>query len=271
MQLDYQDYEKFLEHALYTCVRVRAGHAGGSGQVIHSMEKNGTFVLSCQHVVDNAIEIKDEWSSILQKNVKRDIRSEVEIEFFKYAYTDRTIGAEAIKAEIVAYDKNEDIALLRLKDPTPRKHVAQIYNLNAQEEDINYFDEVVTIGAALGHAPVSTIGNICSFNDIIENRDYMLASAPMIFGNSGGATFLTKNWKLVGMPARISVTIRGFAADPITHMGYIVPYWRINQFFDDQMMNFMKDESISYDECLKKIQERRKKTELETLLKEEGK
>lgn len=266
MQLDEERYQKFLEKALYPCVRVRSKKAGGSGQVIHSTEKNGTFILTCQHVIDDAIDIKEEWSSILQKEVKKDVRSEVDVEFFKYAYKDRAVGCEAVRADIVAYDKNEDIAILRLKDPTPRKYVAELMPTEDIENSLNYFDEVVTIGAALGHPPICTIGNICAFNDIIDNRDYIQSTAPSIFGNSGGATFLTKNWKLIGMPARIAVVMAGFSADAITHLGYIVPFWRIRKFFEDQMLDFLYDDSVSYDECMKKINERRKKGELEELL-----
>jgi len=183
MQLDEERYQKFLEKALYPCVRVRSKKAGGSGQVIHSTEKNGTFILTCQHVIDDAIDIKEEWSSILQKEVKKDVRSEVDVEFFKYAYKDRAVGCEAVRADIVAYDKNEDIAILRLKDPTPRKYVAELMPTENIENSLNYFDEVVTIGAALGHPPICTIGNICAFNDIIDNRDYIQSTAPSIFGN----------------------------------------------------------------------------------------
>jgi len=259
-----KDRQGFYENALYPCVRVRTERAGGSGQVIHSSEKNGTFILTCEHVVSDAIQVKEEWSSVLQKNVKRDVLSEVYVDFFKYSYQDRAIGSEEIRAEIVAYDKNEDIALLRLLDPTPRKYVAKVA---PNDYEILYFDEVITVGAAMGHPPIATKGNICSFNDLIDNRDYMLSTAPSIFGNSGGATFTTKDWRLVGMPARITVAISGFTANPITHMGYIIPYWRINKFFEDQMMYFLLDPSKTYDECIKMREEARKKAEIDMLLK----
>lgn len=269
MQLTAEKHQDFLEKALYPCVRVRAKEAGGSGQVIHSTEKNGTFVLTCQHVVDNSIKVKKEWSSILQKEVKKDIKSEVDIEFFKYDYKDRATGSEAVKAEIIAYDKNEDIALLKLKeDPKKRRPVANVMSIEKIEENLDYMDEVVTIGAALGHSPIVTLGNLCGFSDIIENREYWLSTAPSIFGNSGGATFLSKNWKFIGMPARISVTMAGFAADAITHMGYIVPFTRIRKFFEEQMLEFLYKEGITYQECMKKIKDRRKKSDLEELLKE---
>jgi len=263
MQLTEQEYQSFLEKALYPCVRVRTAQAGGSGQIVHSSERNGTFCLTCQHVVDGAISIKDEWSSILQKEVKKDVRSEVQVEFFRYSYQDRATGSEAIKADIVAYDKNEDIALLRLKDPEPRKYVATMMPKEGIEGRLNYFDEVVTIGAAMGHPPIATVGNICAFNDIIDNRDYMQSTAPSIFGNSGGATFHKASWELIGMPARIAVNMSGFSADAITHLGYIVPCWRVWDFYKEQMLEFLLDDSVTYDECMERIEERRRKVEEE--------
>lgn len=258
------NYEEFLTRALYTCVRVTTEKSGGSGTVIHSSEKNGTFVLTCEHVVSDAIVIKDEWSAVLQRYVKRDVRSPVWVEFFKYSYKDRAVGEEKIEAEIVAYDRNEDIAVLRLKDDMVRRYVAEIHD---DPYDLKYFDEVITIGAALGHPPVATKGNICGFNDIIDNRDYMLSTAPGVFGNSGGATFLVKNWKLIGMPARISVVITGFLAQtPITHMTYIIPFWRIRKFFEDQILYFLYDDSYTYEQCMKILEEKRKKAELDLLL-----
>jgi S1-C subfamily serine protease len=265
MQLTSDIYSQFLTKALYPCVRVRTAEAGGSGQVIHSTEKNGTFILTAEHVISSAISIKDEWSSVLQKEIKRDVRSEVDVEFFKYAFQDRAIGGEAVKAEIVAYDKNEDIAILRLKDPSTRSHVVEMLPKDADlAKEINYFDETVTIGAAMGHPPIATVGNICSFNDIIDNRDYMLSSAPSIFGSSGGATFLSKNWKFIGMPARIQVTLMGFSASPITHMGYIVPIWRIWKFIEDQLLKFLYDDKVSYEDCKQEIKKKREQAEAQS-------
>jgi len=263
------DYSAFLEKALYTCVRVTTGRSGGSGTVIHSSPENGTFILTCQHVIDDAVVIKEEWSSVLQRYVKRDVKSPVWVEFFKYSFKDRAVGEEKIEAEIIAYDKNEDIAVLRLKDDTVRKYVAEI------EEDpyiLQYFDEVITIGSALGHPPIATKGNLCSFNDIIENRDYMLCTAPAIYGNSGGATFLTKNLKLIGIPARISVIISGFlSTNPIAHMSYIIPFWRIKKFFEEQILYFLYDKNYTYEQCMKIREEKRRKAELDLLLEESKK
>jgi hypothetical protein len=222
-------------------------------------------------VVDDAIEIKDQWSNLLQRNVKKDILSPLKVEFFKFSYKDRVTGSESKVASIIAYDKDEDIALLKLDDPEPYSHVVTMFQCGGLEdcnvdENIDMGSEIVTVGAALGHDPIPTIGNIVSFKDVIENKIYWMATGPTIFGNSGGATFLADTWEFIGMPARIAVTGSMFSADAITHMGFIVPITRITQFLKDSMMDFLFDPTTTYADCKKKIDEKRKKTELEMLL-----
>ena len=262
---------EFLKKALYPCVRVRTHKAGGSGQVIHSSVSNGTFILSCHHVVDDAIEVKDQWSNLLQRTIKRDILSPVKVEFFKFSYRDRVTGSESKTANIIAYDKDEDIALLKLDDPEPYPFVAEMFPCEGiedqtVEEKIDMGSEVVTIGAALGHDPIPTIGNVVSFKDIIENKIYWMCTGPTIFGNSGGATYLSDTWQFIGMPARIAVAASMFSVDAITHMGFIVPITRITRFLQDSLMDFLFDPLVTYADCKKRIEEKRKKTELEVLL-----
>jgi len=263
--------EKFLTKALYPCVRVRTDKAGGSGQVIHSSRKNGTFILSCHHVIDDAIQIKDQWSSVLQRTVKRDIFSPVTVDFFKYSYKDRVTGSESKTAQIIVYDKDEDIALLKVEDPEPYPYVADLYPCEGEddpklEEDIDIGSEIVTVGAPLLHDPIPTVGNLVGFKDIIDNRRFWMATGPTIFGNSGGGTYLADTWQLVGMPARIAVSASMFSMDAITHMCFIIPITRIVRFLKDSMMDFLFDDNVSWEECKKKIEEKRKMTELEALL-----
>ncbi len=263
--------QDFLSKALYPCVRVRTQKAGGSGQVIHSTKENGSFVLSCHHVVDDAIVIKDQWSNLLQRNIKKDVLSPVSVEFFKFSYRDRVVGSESKIANIIAYDKDEDIALLKLDDPEPYPYVATMFpcegldDVNV-EDKIDVGSEIVTIGAALGHDPIPTVGNMVAFKDVIDNKNYWMCTGPMIFGNSGGATYLADSWEFIGMPARIAVTGSMFGMDAITHMGFIVPITRITQFLKDSLMEFFFNPATNYTECKKKIEDRRKKTELEFLL-----
>jgi len=181
--------DSFRHNVLYPCVRVRTAKAGGSGQVIHASEKNGSFVLTCHHVVDDAIQVKEEWSQLLQRKVQKDVMSHVDVEFFVYKYKDRAVGSTSIQAEVVCYDKNEDIALLKL-DADPREHkydhVAKLLDCSDPADvaqKVDYMAEVITVGAALGSDPIVTTGNLCGFGIDIDNREYWLSTAPSIFGN----------------------------------------------------------------------------------------
>jgi len=78
------------EKILYPVTRVRASDAGGSGVVIYSEpdpEHEGQYIniaLTCQHVVDKNIVVKDEWDTVLKREIKKDVTSEVTVEMFDY-------------------------------------------------------------------------------------------------------------------------------------------------------------------------------------------
>lgn len=265
------DRQDFLQKALYPCVRVSQPKGRGSGQVIHSSEENGTFILTCCHVVDDQITVKDEWSNLLQRNIKRDNLAPVDIEYFKYSYQDRAFGGTKMRARIVCYDKTEDIALLKSEDPEPVKYVVTMFSCDGPDdssvsERINMLDPVVTVGAAMGNKPVVTMGYLEGFGEIIEQREYWMSTALSIFGNSGGSTFLQETLEFIGMPARITVTGSMFATDAITHLGFIVPITRIVAFLKENMMDFLFDPSVTFAECESRIKEKRRKSEVDMLL-----
>ena len=78
------------EKILYPVTRVKAGKAGGSGVLVYSEpdpEDSGKYIniiLTCQHVIDGAISVKDEWDSLLKREIKKDIKEEVANEVFDY-------------------------------------------------------------------------------------------------------------------------------------------------------------------------------------------
>ena len=102
------------EKILYPVTRVRASDAGGSGVVIYSEpdpEHEGQYIniaLTCQHVVDKNIVVKDEWDTVLKREIKKDVTSEVTVEMFDYDGS-KIVSANSIKAQIIAYDKNHEI------------------------------------------------------------------------------------------------------------------------------------------------------------------
>ena len=69
------------EKILYPVTRVKAGKAGGSGVLVYSepdSKEEGKYIniiLTCQHVIDGAISVKDEWDSLLKREIKNVIYS----------------------------------------------------------------------------------------------------------------------------------------------------------------------------------------------------
>ena len=252
-----------LDRCLYPEVRVRTKKALGSGTVLFcepTPDEEGMwdwYVLTNEHVVDSLIEVKKKWNSVLRRDVKTDVLGHPDIEVFQFAYKSRVIGSTSFQADIVAYDKDEDMALLRVRAGVERKHVARLI----PEKEINAlaaFMPVWNVGCGLGGPPAITAGYLSAFGVDIERKDYMLVTAPSIFGNSGGATFLQETGCYIGIPARISVTQLGWSADVVTHLGFSITPARIYKFLREQVFDFVIDFSKTSVDCEKEREERRK-------------
>jgi S1-C subfamily serine protease len=222
------------------CMRIKAPHALGSGTVIYSQPneagEHSTYLLTNHHVVESAIKIEDEWSALLRAKRKVDKFEMVEAHAFLYQYASRAIGGTMIQADIVAYDQNEDLALLKLRSHEAVASVAALFPRGG-EHALRIGMPVVCVGAGLGERPVQTIGILSQFGEEIDRREFWLSSAPGIFGNSGGALFLDETYELIGVPARIAVTY----GQAITHLMFAIPITRIYGFLEEQRFRFIYD------------------------------
>jgi len=249
--------EQLHEEVLYPVVRIRAMQAGGSGTVLYSQEdKEGkvhTFVLTNHHVVDGLIKVEKQWDSRLGKEIKKDVRATAEVQFFKYNNWSRCIGSFSVEADIVAYNKEEDMALLELRDrENIAPHVAHIVP-KEETEKIYLFDEIHACGATLGHPPIATPGTIQFMDDEIDNVKFWLGTSLISYGNSGGAVFREREtgenetrFEFLGIPSRISLQGWGDAAN---WMGYFIPPNRVFEFFEKQMFEFVVDPTKTLEEC----------------------
>lgn len=259
--------QELHEKILYPVVRVRTEKAGGSGTVIYSKpnpekpEEYQNFVLSCSHVVEDAITYKKEFHPVLKKDVKKEILQQVSVEIFDYVYLSKVNSSNTHKADIIAYDKSHDIAILKLLSPKKIDYVAHIIPRN-QIDSIKLFTLVMSAGCSLGHHPICNDGRVTYLDEIIENKTYWMSNSSSIFGNSGGAIFLTETGEQIGITARISAIQLGFGIDIITWMGFSVPPQRIYEFFDEQELKFLYDPSDTY----KKSMARREKKAKQALM-----
>lgn len=240
------DYVKRHHELMLPTVRIRSGNVGGSGTVIHSKEWNGsgewsTYVLTNHHVVDNLIEIKEEWSAVRGVMIKKDVLGTPNCDFFSYeSGANGVSGMSSIEADIVSYQKEEDIAVLRLRTSKPVASVAKLYPRGA-EKDLSVTMPVYAVGAAMGWQPVITEGMLSQFGIEIEERSFWLVTAPTIYGNSGGSLYLADTHELIGIPSRIAVDIRGFSADAITHLSFQTPITRVYDFLEAHYLRFIYD------------------------------
>ena len=228
--LNEQEIKEKHKHMLYPTVRVRTGKAGGSGTLIYSKQvpnaEEGIFesyVLTNEHVIDDNIKVEKKWSTLLKREVKTDILAECSVEMFNFEYGSWEAGHSAYRSEIMCYDKDMDIGLLKIRSEKPFDNVAKMFPRGEHKSRLRLFQPVYAIGCGLGHPPLQTRGELAGFTDIMDNYPYWLSTAPTIFGNSGGSVYLDGTYELIGVPSRIAVVASGFSADAITHMSYFIP------------------------------------------------
>ena len=269
---DKVDYDLRHKELQLPCVRVRAGRAGGSGTVIYSVAGEGdepasVYVLTNHHVVGGLITVEKKWSPLLQREIKQDTRSIAECHFFRYKWQSRAVAGTTIESDIVGYDVEEDLALLKLRmteeDSPPA--AAKLFP-RGQEKKLRTTMPVFAVGAGLGEPPVITGGFISQFGREMDNREFWLFTAPGIYGNSGGSLFLADTHELLGVPARIAVTAMGI--DAITHLMYAVPITRIYKFLEEQLFRFIYDSSFT-EKGEEKERDKRRKQEEKKMLKSE--
>ncbi len=261
------DIKELHEKILYPVVRVRTEKAGGSGSVIACLpdtENDGefqTFVLTNWHVIEDAISTKKEWDSVLHRDLKAELLKQVTVELFDYARMSDVTGGNARRANIVAYDKNHDLAILLVDDPKPWSYVSKIIDKDAIG-DVKLFTPVWASGCSLGHDPFANQGRVTFLQEDIESKLYWMTDANCIFGNSGGGVFHAETGEQLGVTARVTSCRVGFGHDIMTWMAFFVPPQRLYEFFDEQELMFLYDEEDSY----AKAMERREKKQKRALL-----
>lgn len=261
------DVKELHERILYPVVRVKTTKAGGSGTIIYSApdpanpEEFQSFVMTCAHVVEDAISYKKDFHPVLKKDIKKEFLSKVDVELFDYVYLSQVNSSNTYKADIVAYDKAHDIAILKLNSPKKCPYISTIIP-KGRIKEVKLFMSTWTSGCSLLHDPFANPGFVTYLTDVIDDKLYWMGNGASIFGNSGGAVFLAETGEQIGITARITVVPMGFGADIITWMGWFVAPQRFYEFFDEQELKFLYDPSDSYTKAM----ERRKKKAEKSLM-----
>lgn len=254
--------KKLYEQVLFTQVRVKTNKGGGSGTVIYSKAKEqtySTYVITCFHVIDNALTLRTEYDPKIGMDWKKEYRQVINVEFFDYASVPhgRRPVNNSVDADILAYDKTHDMALLKLRTITKANTVAKMLPQD-EIQKIQIGNHVHAVGCALLHDPILTEGMITHMGDEIDYNDYWMSSAQIIFGNSGGAMFLDKDDEhyFIGIPSRIDIS--GWSG-AVTHLGYFSPITRVYKFLEDENFQFIYDEDYTEEQCEKMREEIKKK------------
>lgn len=252
------------ERVLYPVVRVRANRAGGSGTIIYSQpdpQNKGdflTFILTNWHVIESAVKTEESWDSVLKRDIKKEVLEPVQVEVFDYVHLSTVNSSNSHRAEIVAYDKNHDLAILRLHSPKEYPYNAELMDPEEAKE-FKLFSPIWTSGCSLGHDPFANPGYITFLNETIQSKLFWMCNANIIFGNSGGGVFCGETGKQIGVTARVTVLPTGlFSVDITTWMGFLIPTERIFDFFEKQELCFLYDDEDTYYDALERRAERKR-------------
>lgn len=241
-----EDLVQKHQEMLYPVVVVASGSGQGSGTVIFSAEVDGgwqTYVLTNHHVIRSAITVKEEWDPKSQEEVKREHRTPIQVRWFDYNDYSREIGTRGQIADIVAYDATLDLALLQTRDT--ERAVQYVATLMPEASPLYLFEITWAVGAGLGKPPFPTEGAVSNLDQRINGRPFILSSAPIIFGNSGGALFHwsqeRSRYEFIGVPARVSGTWSGV----VTHMAWAIPLATVREFLRENDFGFILGDPVA--------------------------
>jgi S1-C subfamily serine protease len=264
-----QDLKWQHEKFLYPVVRIFSEQAAGSGTIINCSpdpENDGdhmTFVLTNHHVVEDLIKVKEgEWDSVTKRKREKEYLEKAKVEVFSYVRMSEVDSSNRYSADIVAYDKDHDLAVLKLDSPTQMKHVADLIP-EEKIKDLKLYMGVVVTGCSLAHDPFSSFGNLTYLKEIIDQKKYVMVNASSVFGNSGGALFLRETGELIGVPSRITAVQLGFGVDILTWMGFAAHPERIYEFLKEQHLEFLFNGDGDYYAAMKRRKKEEKKAALE--------
>lgn len=163
----------------------------GSAFVVASSE-NGTYVLTCHHVIKSCIQQVDNWDSLDKSSKKIERTLPVNVEIFKYDDRGRHTQTVVTSAEILAYsqygdkwDFQGDLALLKLRSTVQGCEAALVMHQDHFENEVRVLDEVVMVGCPDGsNLPLPTTGHIAS---LTEERAGVGLLLSQVFGNPGSS------------------------------------------------------------------------------------
>jgi len=202
-------HKQMLEPA----IRIQSGKGFGSGVVIASRKigkYRSIYILTNWHVIANSI----------------GKRANLTVQFMKYDKGERA-GFDERTAYIVKYNRQYDLALIKVLDKTLNPQVALI---KPNKSKVDVFEEVYAIGSAFGYPPMPSKGILTSKKMMIGGIKHWMISSEIIFGNSGGAIYRYSKargqYEMIGIACRVTMYRYGI----IPHLGVMIPNTHIANF-----------------------------------------
>ena len=240
---------KKIKEMLYPTVMVDLGGVAGSGTVIfsgvrkHISWKNEgvwTLVLTNHHVVNSGISITDKFDPRKGKTLQKETRMPVHVRLWDYNDYSTAVGTTGRVGRIVAWDKDRDLALLRLDDKERViKDVAKFWPEKVGGPYL--FQKTWAVGSGMGNPPYPTAGLLSGISGKDkQGRSLYLSSAPIIFGNSGGSLWAyskkRKRYEMIGVPSMVGAYGWGSI---IPHIAWSRPITEIRSFLRENDFGFV--------------------------------
>ena len=163
---------KKIKEMLYPTVMVDLRDGAGSGTIIFSSGRKHdswkdegiwSLVLTNHHVVSGAISISDESDPKKGKTVKKETRRPVHIRLWDYNDYSTAVGTTGRVGRIVAWDKDRDLALLRLDDK--ERVIESVAKFWPEKVGGPYlFQKTWAVGSGMGNPPYPTEGLLSGIN-----------------------------------------------------------------------------------------------------------
>jgi len=212
-----RDEDRMWHDLVGPVVQIAGDVTVGSGVLLESQPLGGgkylTHLLTAWHVVRDIYGGTD--------HVDRPIAVKLYLENGTTSFED---------AEMIAFDTEIDIALLRLVTDQPVHNGARLAS-RERLQHTQVFDPIYAVGCPLGNDPIPTCGEIADVRHHIDGERYWMISAPTYIGNSGGGIFDAKTHELLGVFSKI-YTHGGVRSTIVPHMGLATPLSIVYDWLD---------------------------------------
>ena len=228
-----KDAERMKRSMIFPTVQLRGNGTVGSGVLIYSEEQPGitnapvytSFVLTASHVV--------------QEVVGEPLTRGIDVKELRVPMGDDLDETQIFSARLVGFDRECDLALLRLDSARQFLYLAELMP-RSELDTLDVFSPAYAVGCPLGNRPLPTLGQISSKAKVVGDQTFWMLNAPTYFGNSGGGVYQSPKFQLIGVSSMVYMYGK---RNPtvVPHMGLFVPLNTIYNWLTEADLTFLFD------------------------------